>query len=195
MPTGGCPSIAGACFLYSMRNSSRCSLLILGFLAAVGLQAANLRLVPVTAAFGQPMDGCAVRSVQSVKGIRGRPADYSARFQGLFGSDIPPGRYEVEISCNGGEDLRKTVTLARPDQLEVIPRFERIMRSDPPPLLAIFLKSAPPGGGTWWVRIAGIYKGREHSDHFDPNNGAAIIVDPDPGRYLVEIRSTNGYQC
>jgi hypothetical protein len=161
------------------------------------MQAASIRMLPVTA-FGRPIEGCTVKSATVKEASDGQPKDFAARFRGLVASDIPAGKYEVLIGCPGSRlELYKRVTvdpIEGYEQMQIVARFERTMRSDPPPSLAIALKTPPRAGETWWIRMVGLYNGREYINWFQ-KDGTTGITDPDPGSYFVEIWSSGGYRC
>lgn len=119
----------------------------------------------------------------------------SDRFQGLTAKDIPLGKYEVALAC-GGAQLSKIITVDRSEQLEILAATERLLISDPvKPRLEVTLKYPRPANEVWWIRLIGVYNNSEYSAVFEPPGGPAKIIDPEPGRYLVVVQSTNGYSC
>jgi hypothetical protein len=169
--------------------------LILGLAAlTVNAMAADLTILAV-GPFGEPVQGCRVDSFRTAaEKNRSRP-QYSDRFQGLIGKQIPLGEYEVRVAC-GEAEIYKQLTVDHANQFEVVALSGRHMISDHVKAkLAVKLDTPAPADETWWIRLAGLYNGKTYTDRFVPGKGEAAITDPDPGSYLVTVSSTKGYAC
>lgn len=169
--------------------------LILGLaVLAVNAIAADVTILTV-GPFGQPVHGCRVDSFRTMAEENGVRRQYRGRFEGLAGTQIPLGEYEVRVTCGEAEVYRQlTVDHAR--QFEVVALSGRRMISDHiKPKLAIKLDDLAPADETWWIHLVGLYNGKAYTDCFVPGEGEAAITDPDPGSYIVRISSTKGYSC
>lgn len=198
MPIGYCRSTAARCSGCSMKSSLWCGLLALASVC-VSMQAATLTLVPVTA-FGKPLDGCTVDRVMAVEGSKAWTEDFAPQFQGLVGTDIPLGRYDVTISCPGVLGWKskgwKRVNVALANQAEMVARSETVMSVEARvPTLTISLKGRVPKGQIWWARLSGVYDGLDVRQRFDRKNGIAGFWIRDTGSYVVTIGSSAGYRC
>lgn len=63
------------------------------------------------------------------------------------------------------------------------------------PRLTIRMTGGIHDGETWWIALTSVYGKHSYDDQFQGNDATARIFDPDPGTYLVAVRSTKGYAC
>lgn len=156
--------------------------------------AATLSLLPIDA-FGKTMSNCRIDSLRRSDPPNSDSAEPTASFEDLSALQLPLGTYEVVILCKG-ESLRQTVTFDHPDQLILVIRRERVAISDhTKPKLSIKITNLRKEGHTWWVSLVGLYTNQKYVSRFSMSSRIAEIIDPEPGSYLVTVRSTEGYSC
>lgn len=169
--------------------------LILSLAALVATASAADVTILAVGPFGQPVQGCRVDSFRTVVEKDSARPQYSDRFQGLMGKQIPLGEYDVFVAC-GEAEIYKQLAIDHANQFEVVALSGRRMISDHVKAkLAVKLDTPAPANEIWWIRLAGLYNGKTYTDRFAAGKGEAAITDPEPGSYLVTIASTKGYSC
>jgi hypothetical protein len=143
------------------------AVLALGALMVSQILGANIRVAAISG-FGQPINGCEVARFSSGINHAGENQDYRSHFHGLSAQGIPLGEYDLTLRC-GEEEIRKSITLSRADQFELIPRFDRFVISDPvKPTLTVKLDLPPaPDEDVRWIRMVTIYSGVIYSASFE----------------------------
>jgi hypothetical protein len=162
--------------------------------AAAAVLGADLTILVVDSQ-GQAVHGCRVESFRTAAPSPSAPqVDYGSRFRGLIGDGVPPGQYTANIAC-GGLRIDEDMVTYGPGDFQLLSLTDRTLRSEPVrPTLSIKFSDAPPTGETWWVRLAGLYRSEIYTAGFGAG-GEAVLVDPEPGVYLVSVHSAGGYAC
>ena len=144
--------------------------------------------------FGEPLTECRVESFQPTgRGVK-RAADYKTRFRGLVAKNVPDGEYIAYVQCREAR-ADSYVTVSNFHRFQVISESRRISRSDPPPSLLIRIDHSIPQGETWWLTAQALYRERSDTAKFLSAPSTAVIVDPDPGSYVITVLSSAGYSC
>lgn len=177
----------------------RVHLVALWLLGSIPLEAAEatVRLF-VIGGFGQPRSGCEVENFRNLDEPLpdGGYREYRRLFRGLEASRVPYAQYEVSVRCKDGFRGGKDVQIDRPDDFEIIATSERLLRMhDRKPDLKISLRSHIKPDEVWWIRLAGMYVSSDLSAQFAAATLEATVFDPQPGRYIVMVNSSNGFSC
>jgi hypothetical protein len=160
-------------------------------LAVTPAIAGDLRILAVSSV-GESRRECHVDRFVPVETNSLEQRNYNTSFAGLVGSNLPNGRFDVTIMCSEGA-LHATVVIDRARQLAVASQIDRHMLGERGNV-AITIRMDPPSTdmSNWWVQMIGLYNRLTYTGQFSPD---AVMYDPEPGSYVVLVRSTSGYEC
>lgn len=151
--------------------------------------------------FGHQQTGCSV--MRFARTDRDEEGDYTARFDGLIGKNIPFGNeYATFVRCSGqGTAGFVHASVRRPDQYMVV--VVSAQRGDnvtgEVPRLAVSIRGDLKSriSGTTWVEVIGIYVDTREIDRTDPETGPARFygLGIGPGRYIVLVHTGDKLVC
>jgi len=148
----------------------------------------------VVGSFGEKLSSCRVDEFRPADVDR-PDLDYRDRFIGLSAQGLPSGAYDVSVACLEGTP-KAQLEVDDFNRFGLVVQNRRSTRSDHVvPRLAISMIGGVHDEETWWVTLTSEFGNVSYKDEFRGAEATARVFDPDPGGYLVAVRSTGGYAC
>jgi hypothetical protein len=148
--------------------------------------------------FGVAQSGCHVLGFVSFNGDD--HSDYKTRFGGLVGQNIPfGGNYRVDIRC--ADERAKgsfVVAVDRQDEFIVIGTWMHLgdYETGQTPRLTVTLgNSSSESSSGSWIKIVGVYSGRQEVARLDTQSHSVRFYAIEPGRYLMLLVSRENLLC
>lgn len=165
----------------------------------VGTSKLSKVMLSAVDSFGGKRDSCQVSQFKRLDFPRG--GDYSHRFSGLSGTDIPYGfKYEVYIRCDDKSVSGPFfMTVSRENKFEVLASWlnvgDYVTGPDPRLTVVVHSKQGSRLEGTLWIKVVGVFVNKIEVDRIDPQLQSAKFYEIVPGRYLLLLLSGGKVMC